>query len=401
MTEAHSPLGASGAERWMVCPGSVGLSDGVPREDDDEFSAPGTAAHALAAWCLGHNYDAWEHIGNGVGIVTGHIYYREEDTIPEGVSTIVVDKEMADAVQLYLDAIRTAHPDRDQGNSFIERRFHCPDIHKEMYGTSDFTYIDQVNYDLHVWDYKHGAGIVVDVKENVQLMYYACGMLTDLNLWGTIEKVVLHIAQPRGFHWGGPIREWSISADALERWMDNVLVPAMDRAQTSDATQSGEHCRFCPVRGRKCPQIMEDLAELDEIVAKSQAKSLTAAENGRILTLMVVAMIARKQALKHATAQLNAGHAVPGWKLAKARANRKFKDGAQAKAITKFGNQAFTMPELKSPAQIDALPEGKAFTTRWAYKPDTGETVVPEGDSRMEVSRDTKAGFKPVKKGKK
>ena len=69
---------------------------------------------------------------------------------------------------------------------------------------------------------------------------------------------------------------------------------------------------------------------------------------------------------------------------------------------TAFGKkQAFTSPALKSPAQIDGLPEGKAFTTRWAYKPDAGETVVPSGDSRMEVSKDTKAGFAPVKKGKK
>ncbi|MFQ5510125.1 MAG: DUF2800 domain-containing protein, partial [Leptospirillia bacterium] len=30
MTRAHSRLGASAAERWMACPGSVLMSDGIP-----------------------------------------------------------------------------------------------------------------------------------------------------------------------------------------------------------------------------------------------------------------------------------------------------------------------------------------------------------------------------------
>ena len=130
------------------------------------------------------------------------------------------------------------------------------------------------------------------------------------------------------------------------------------------------------------------------------AAKLTAVQLGRILDLMVPAMIARKQALKNATGMLNAGHKVPGWKLAKARSNRVFKDEADAAAKKKFGKQAYTVPELKSPAQIDKLPEGDAFTARYAFKPDAGETVVPEGDSRMAVSRDTKALFSPVKTGK-
>ena len=400
MTEllAHSPLGASGAERWMLCPGSVGLSDGVPpEEDDDEFSAPGQVAHALAEHCLRMSNDAWEFIGCDPSDLAT---LGEDD--PTFSSGILVDKDMADAVQVYLDTIRTWHPDRNQGNSWIERRFHCPEIHEYFYGQSDKTFYDAPARTLHIWDYKHGAGIVVDVKENVQTMYYGCGMLEDLQLWEEVDKVVLHIVQPRGFHFDGPVRTWAISTGELAVWLMEILIPAMDRALISRATKSGEHCRFCPVRGRECPQIMKDLTELEKLVAQTQAKALSAKDNARILTLMVPAMIARKQALKHATAQLNAGHKVPGWKLSKARTNRKFKDDAEAAAVEKFGKkQAFTVPALKSPAQIDALPEGNAFTARYAFKPDGGETVVPEGDSRMAVSKDTKAGFKAIKKEKK
>ncbi len=412
MTEllAHSPLGGSGAERWMVCPGSVGLSEGVPREDDDnEFSGPGTAAHAVAAYCLKANDDAWQLIGARVS--DDLIYAATKEVYPS--KAILVDKEMADAVQVYLDAVRQAHPDQNQGNTWIERRFYCPSLHGEYYGTADFAHVDtELEADrrgeftaLDVWDFKYGAGIVVEVKNNPQLMYYACGILEGLGLWDSVDRITLHIAQPRGFHFDGPIRTWSISVDDLHSWLGEVLIPAMDRALTSNDTASGEHCRFCPVRGRRCPQLMSDLGELEKLVMKMNkeggAAKLSAGELGRILDLMVPAMIARKQALKNATGMLNAGNKVPGWKLAKARSNRRFKDGSADAARKKFGPLALTLPELKSPAQIDKMPEGDAFTARWAFKPDAGNTVVPEGDSRMAISKDTKALFSPVKKGRK
>ena len=386
----------------MPCPGSVGLSDGVPSDEDNEFSAPGTAAHALAEAALQQEGDAWEYIGQGVNAREKIIYLAN---VPE--DAILIDKDMADAVQVYLSAVREWHPDRNQGNTWIERRFHCPTIHKYHYGTADLVHLDKENKTLHVWDYKHGAGIVVEAKMNVQVMYYACGVLEDLDLWEDVDRVTLHIAQPRGWHYDGPIRQWSISTDDLLEWMMTTLIPAMDRAIVSRDTTSGEHCRFCPVRGRKCPQIMADLDELEELVKKMNLKgkavALNAEETGRLLTLMIPALIAKKQALKNATGMLNSGSKVPGWKLAKARSNRKFKDGAEAEAIKKFGKKkAFTTPELKSPAQIEAMPEGEAFNTRWAFKPNTGETVVPETDSRATVSKDTKSGFTPAsKKGRK
>ena len=414
MTEllAHSPLGASGAERWMLCPGSVSLGQGIPREEeeDDEFSAPGQAAHAVAAECLHTNTDAWTLIGAYVH--EDLLYGPGAEAYPE--AAIPVDKEMADAVQVYLDAVRQRHPDRNQGNTWIERRFHCPSLHELFYGTSDFAHLSAVDStmeypltppaQLDVWDFKYGAGIVVEVKENPQLMYYACGILEDLGLWETVDRVTLHIAQPRGFHFDGPIRSWSISVRDLEDWLYNTLLPAMDNALVSTDTASGEHCRFCPVRGQRCPQLMSDLGELEKLVMKMNkeggAAKLSAGELGRILDLMVPAMIARKQALKNATGMLNAGHKVPGWKLAKARSNRQFKDGSADAARKKFGPLALTLPKLKSPAQIDKMPEGDAFTARWAFKPDAGYTVVPETDSRMAISKDTKALFSPVGKKK-
>lgn len=388
----HSPLGASGAERWMLCPGSVTLGQLYAGEedpyDDGEFSAPGQAAHEMGERCLKDDTDAWENM---------------QKIAENGIKT---DKEMADAVQVYLDAVRMTHPDRNQGNFFVERRFHCPTIHEYFFGMSDCVYIDGTNRTLHVWDYKHGAGIVVDVKRNPQIMYYACGALEDLGLWEHIDHAVLHIVQPRGFSFDGPIREWSVSTENLIEWLEDELVPAMDHALVSRDTQSGEHCRFCPARGRACPQVIDDMAELEGLIAMIEAND-GAAEHlkndqvARFLELLDLAKIVGKAANKTAFNRMQNGQVIPGFQLSPARKNRIWKDNAKAAIKRKLGAKAITKPDLKSPAEIDKLPGGKALTARYAYKPDGGLTVTPDTDSRPSVNRDVKSMFKPQKKGTK
>jgi hypothetical protein len=379
---AHSPLGASGAHRWMDCPGSVTLSRGY-EDPESDFAALGTAAHALAAHCLEQKCDAWTTIG------------RDFDGF-------VADKDMADAVQVYLDAIRIEHPDRDQGNSWIERKFHCPSVHEFFYGTCDFCYLGED--ELHVWDYKHGAGVVVEVQNNPQLMYYAVGALTELELWYKVGRVVLHVGQPRGFHSDGPVRSWSITVEALAEWQTEVLVPAMDRALVSRDTASGEHCRFCPVRFAACPQHEADMQRMQELMQeideKGGAPEATNEQIGEFLTLFEIAKIRQKAYRETGFKRAQGGHPIPGWKLGKARSNRVWKDDVEPAAKKAFGKAAYTVPELKSPAQIDALPKGKAFTSQHAYKPDAGMTLIPADDSRADVGPNVRKMFSPVKKGK-
>lgn len=386
--ETHSPLGASSASRWLKCPGSVPLSVGIDDEDDDIFSKPGTAAHDLAANCLTKRAEAWTMIGATL-LGTG----------------IKVDKEMADAVQVYLDAIREQHPDRDQGNSWVEWRFHCPNIHEKFFGTADFVYFapasGEVDRDpigvLHVWDFKYGAGIVVEVEKNVQCMYYAAGALEDLELWMQVDEIVLHIAQPRAFHGDGPIREWRISTDDLLTWLEDELIPAMDRAGTATETTSGEHCRFCPVRRYACPQLLKDATEAEDfmktIEQKGGAEKLTNEEVARFLDLLDVMKIAGKAAAETAVARLQNGQEIAGRKLVKSKANREWKDDAEPAITEKFGKQAYTEPALKSPAQIDKLPEGTSMTARYAFKPDTGYTLAKGADTRAAVSKSVKTLF--------
>jgi len=382
----HSPLGASGAYRWMPCPGSVRLSYGI-EDEESEYASLGTAAHALGESCLTLGEDAWEWLGQIAGL---------PGTENE------VDKDMADAVQVYLNAVRSVAVDRHQGNFWVEKEFHCPEIHEYMWGKADAVYWDEPNRTLHLWDYKHGIGISVDVQEDPQTMDYSAGIMQVLNLWDVVDKVVLHIVQPRGFHFDGPVRSWSVSTEDLIKWVDGILVPAMDRPEFDMSTKSGDHCRFCPARTHACPQLLKDMDELEELMLildkKDSAAELTNAQVGRFLDLFEVAKIVGKAADETAYARLQAGKKVPGRKLVKATKHRAWKDGAEAKLKKHFGEAAMTEPKLRSPNQIEELIKGAEFTARYAFKPDGGVTVVAESNKKPAVVRDMQKLFKDAAK---
>jgi hypothetical protein len=261
-----------------------------------------------------------------------------------------------------------------------------------MYGTSDFTYMDEAGRHLVVVDYKNGAGVVVEAERNVQLMYYAAGMLSDLFAWDLVDTIEMVIVQPNGFHPAGPIRSYTMPVAELAAWLEDELVPAMRWAMTSTQLVSGEHCRFCPVRAMHCPQIEADFNEAEELMAemmsKGGAEELTDAQIARYLSLFDVLKIAASAASKTAMNRLQAGRDIPGFKLVKSRTNREWRDGAEDAIKAKFGASAFTTPTLKSPAQVDKLPEGEGLTAEWAYKPDGGLTIAKVDDSRGAVDRD-------------
>lgn len=376
----HSPLGGSGAYRWIQCPGSVSLSEGVIDPASD-FAAEGTAAHSVAAQCLISGGDAWEKIGQ------------------KSHAGIQVSKDMADAVQVYLDAVRTRYG--RSGPFAPEQFFHCPSLHKWFYGQIDLSV--ECGDTLDVWDYKHGAGIVVEVHDNPQLMYYAAGLLSLTAGWSKYELVRMFIAQPRGWHGDGSIRERTISTTDLFLWLHDVLLPAMKRAETSTDTTSGDHCRFCPARQRACPQLLSDADEIEEYLAMTKEKGAPALTNeqvGRFLDLGEVLKIAIKAARETGFQRAQKGAVIPGWKLAQSRSNREWRDGAEDAAKSEFGKDAYTVPEMKSPAQIDNLPKGEAFTRKYAFKPDAGLQLVKGTDTRAETGPAVKSMFKPVAKRK-
>ena len=383
MPEVHSPLGGSVAHRFINCPGSINTAAGADRESSI-YADTGTVAHTLASICLIHSDDAWEYIG-----VKVDVEYE-----------IVVDKDMADAVQVYLNYVRTKYPDQEKW--WVEQRFHRPIIHPLFMGIADFATIVERDGKtiLPVADYKNGAGVVVEARNNPQLMYYAAGAVDQLGLWDQVDQIEMTIVQPNAVHAFGPVRSWTISPNELSTWLHGTLVPAMYTAEQSQATKTGSWCMFCPALSRHCPALMDDLAEMEELMAKAQkngAAALTAKETARVLDLGPIFKKQHSAVQSAALARAERGTKIPGWKIVKAYGNRVFKTGAENAAVKLFGAKAYPEPKLLTPAQIEKLPKGEAFARRWAHAPDTGHKLVQAGDARSEQGPSQKSMFKPVK----
>lgn len=401
----HSPVGASSIKRGLICSLSVDLAAGI-EDEESEHAALGTATHALIEHCFRTNTDGWNYIGKVIGDDGGIRDGEEAASALAFGKGLVVDRKMSLGAQVMLDAVRKAHPDRNQANFFVERRFHCPTIHRLFFGTSDVVYLETPEGDmlvLHIWDYKNGV-MLVEVEEHEQGMYYACGALEDLGLWGVVDKVIIHIVQPNGFHSDGPVRQWETTTEHLVEWLEDVCIPGMERA-TNPAMKktavSGDHCVFCPVRSHACPQLMSDMDELEVLLMEAQkngADALTNEQVGRLLALWELGKIVGKAAGSTAFKRIQGGGRVPGYKLVQATGHRVWKEGAEEAAKVEFGGQAYSTPELKSPAQIEELPLGTDFAARHASKPINGLKLTKASDSKPEVSTDTKSLFTDVTK---
>jgi len=377
----HSPMGGSKAEAFIECPGSVSLGQGLP-DLESKDAQEGTLAHALAAECLQSGKDAWNYLDDKKGIT----------------------KDMTDAVQVYLDDIKSF--EFQAKNAFIEHEFACPDLHKHFRGVLDFAALRRdTPGTLYLWDYKHGVGILVEVEDNAQLKYYGTGMILDLkkNHDISIDKVVFTIAQPRGFHSDGPIRRVEYTKEELFDWATTTLIPAMERAEKSNETKSGEWCRFCPVRFRDCPAHREDMNELAVKTYLGQEgvidkiSELSEEQIGRYLKLAEKVNIIKKAMETVAFQRAMAGKKIPGKKLVHSFGNRKWKDEAEAELKKKYKDQAYQERKLLSPSQIEKLPEGKKFASQYSFKPAKSLSLVDESHKSPAVSMDTKKLFTPVK----
>lgn len=396
---AHSSKGASSAERWMNCSGSSALiaAFDLPETDEPSYRREGTAMHEAAADCLARDIDTWE--------IVGETYYNTEITA-----------DMASAIQEYLDRVRPSI-DRKTGfhgqQFFIEAKLAAPDIHEQMFGSVDFGALVPAEIArkltlgnaapalaksgfLDITDLKGGEGIVVDPDENAQMKYYAF-MLIAIH-YDTLDDdfpVRLTIAQPRAFSQEGPIRDWWTTVGDIKRWVARELVPAMN--STDDELMAGKWCRFCPAK-LACPLLVSLYRAANNYDPKAVI-NLSSEALGLSYEKTVAVKFYIKALEDEVYRRMMAGQPVPLAKLVNKKANRVFPPsitemvegkeveieiGAAIKA--RFGAEALTKPEVKTPAELEKLgSEAKNFCKEFAYMPTTGLTVALEGDKRTGI----------------
>ena len=386
---AHSKLGASIAHRWMNCYGSVALCSG--REDQQTvYAAQGTAAHELSEWCLRQEKDAEDFLDEEI-VVGNHVF--------------TVDQEMADAVQTYVDYVRSVY-DREAGDLLlVEHRFDLSHVAGGMFGTGVAGIYNVRTKTLRTIDYKHGKGHAVDPVNNPQLAYYGLGMIAIPSLVGIqIDKVVLAIVQPRAPHRDGPIREWETDPVHLLDFQAD-LAEAAARTQEPDAPRvPGDWCNFCPAAGI-CPELREvALLKAQAEFADVVAPDLTEQELSDLLEKADLVECGIKAIRAEAFARANGGAKIPGWKLVPKRAVRKWKDEGTVVATLIVDHDVSSDDlwnrQLKSPAQVEKLlgKAGKDALADLVIKESSGNTLARDTDPRAEARppRSAAHDFDPV-----
>lgn len=369
----HSKVGASSAYRWMKCPGSVALIEQAPPQESSPYAEEGTAAHELAEECLRNGENAADHIGT--------VYNSYE-----------VTEEMAEAVQIYLDAVRSDVKTLGltEEHLQVEKRFHLDDIDEDCFGTNDAC-IGEPFGKLIVHDYKHGQGKVVEVEENPQLMYYALGAMKGEDY----EEIELVVTQPRAYHPDGPVRRWKTSPERLLSFADELRKSVAATREKDARIEAGDHCKFCPALAI-CPAVRGHAQELANIDFENfsmepvlpRPDTFRVEELGNVLNSIKLIRDWFTEVEKYAQHLALNGTEVPGHKLVAKRAHRKWIDENDVidHLFDEYGDEIFVAPKLKSPAQMEKL-EGadKEIIAGLTMTPDNGLTLAHESDRRRAV----------------
>jgi hypothetical protein len=229
--KAHAKLSASGSERWLNCPASVKLSESLPPTPDSKYAIEGTKAHKL--------YEQWlNHV-----ITKSAFAFRSPGAYPKG---------MVETVKIGIDAIKKVWDNGRTGKLETEKRVSLEFIDEGMFGTLDTRIIEHFG-SLYIFDYKHGAGIAVDVQDesdpsrfnhNTQLIYYALASAHEFDY--DFENVVLGIIQPRALHHQGPIRSATLPIRLLQ-YYEGIFKRGVEQTKKKDPKfKAGKWCKWCP-----------------------------------------------------------------------------------------------------------------------------------------------------------
>lgn len=349
----HSDEGPSSSERWIECPGSVNATKHIKGQDTD-FSAEGSAAHALAEITRREDVPVKR--------------YRNW-TIKVGERKFPVNDEMINGVQEYLDKCDETAPIDSIGLS--EVRISYDEYIPGGFGTTD-------DLRLHPTvcrdtDLKYGKGVQVWAKENSQLKLYGLGGYLNFRWLGYEPDIfILAAHQPRLEHYD----EWEVSKKDLLDWAGDVLPKAHKEVLEGTRFKAGEWCRFCKIRGNcrvrtnsMLSVVLKDFEDLDAV--ENDARLAVAHIENTILSpdelaLIVPALDNIRKWVKHVDLQVKAsiiaGIPVGDYKLVEGRSNRKFtlpdeyvyQILSQQPQIIDPPEQLYTK-KLVSPAQAETL----------------------------------------------
>lgn len=357
--QIHARLSASGAHRWINCPGSVEAEDGIG-DRTSPHALEGTIAHSLAEQVLDGAGSAWGYEGKELPEHPGH----------------TVSREMCSHVQEYVDFVVSLG-----GTQMYEQRVDFSDWVPEGFGTSDAIVIaDRV---LICVDLKYGKGVRVDAEENPQGLLYALGAYADYGDFADFDRVRIVIHQPRLDH----VSEWEISTDELLRWGEWVSERAHDAAAKGAKRTPGEkQCQWCKAKAT-CPALEQytravvsgEFDDLDSPDTLSDDKLRGALDAKKLIVSWLDAVES------HIRERVENGEPFPGYKLVAGRSLRQWSDEGEAETVLlELIGDAAHERKLLSPSKAEkALGKKRAGDIQpLIVKPEGKPVLVADSDKR-------------------
>lgn len=408
----HSPIGASSAERWWNCPGSVPALAKIPKSGDTIYSATGTVAHMLGERQIINKVEAAK-AQRGIGVIPPYPSLEQElgRSYVEGGFEIEVTEDMVNAVEVYVQTISDYVDEYNLSwaqDVRVEVGFEISCVDPQAYGTCDAVLVVPMNR-IIVIDYKHGQGHIVEVDDNHQFLYYALGAYYELP---EIERadlayVEICVVQPRAKHDLGGIRS---AVYPIQRLMDfeRELRGAVARIRAGDNTlAAGKWCKFCDAKP-VCREHVEHLQRLSGVdlrpvafgaISLPDPSKLSPEQLSNILSNASALKDWASSALAYGHRLVEAGQKIPGYKLVEKKSNRRWIKEVDVEAAfeLEFGDEIYTK-KLKSPAQLEKLLKSKRKHELEPYyeTPPSGKTLVREDDGRAEVRPDALTDFEPL-----
>lgn len=391
----------------MACPGSIALSGQAPPEKPSPYAEEGTFAHAVAAEAL---ETSARSTTAAIGKTLGFLDHGESKTRE-------ITAEISKAVDVYLEAVWDEY-DLDPNSQIEVEQGFALDLDAaepgEVFGTNDALVYSPARRKLTIFDYKHGAGVIVDVKDNTQLKFYAIGAMQGHPEWD-VREIELVIVQPRAFSADGDgVKRWSLPmAEVIE--FPYELNEAVALCKTADAPLvAGDHCRWCPAAtictAREqsfVAAVREDFAgvdllDIEPVVAALEVKTLDFDHMARIVAAYdrLGSQIAAMRAAMDE--HLLAGGTIAGWKVVEAVARRAWTKGDTE--IAEYLELMYDVPgDEVMPRKLVTITDAKKLlktyvsradyaeaerdmTLRFTIKESKGLTTAPESDRRAAIS---------------
>lgn len=374
MPTQHALLSASGAHRWLHCTGSPLLEKDFP-DSTSVYAQEGTLAHELCELKL--------------MTYTGEITKRKLTSMKNKLmKSELWQPEMDSTSEAYLDYIKDITMSYTVKPVILtEKRVDFSRYVPEGFGTADCLIL--AGDTLHVVDYKHGKGVVVDADHNPQMMLYALGAMGELSLLYRFKFVHMTIVQPRVNN----ISEFTMTADELREWGEKVVKPKAEAAMSGKGEfEAGDWCRFCRAK-QQCKTRYESNDSLyPELSERHDPRLITLAELGEYLKRGKDMAAWLEDMKEYALSESLAGADVPGWKAVEGRGSRAFTDTDEAvDTLIKNGIDESVLYERRvlTLAQMEKAVGKKAFgelVGDLVVKNPGKPTLVEESDKRPRIT---------------